>query len=359
MIVGTSAGLGTLLRPLQEPTPPTTATTTKTVTETTTASPPLVTSLRAAAESNGLLVGAAAGTPPQLSMDYQYADVLSREFNFLTPENAMKWGGIETNGFGLADGLVNFAAAHQMRVKGHTLIWQRSLPKWVNKEMSSDELNQAVQDHIRSEVGRFKGRVYAWDVVNEAVDPNGKGLQNTIFIEKLGEDYIAEAYRLAHETDPDALLFYNDYGAEGVNAKSDRVYDLVKGLLGKGVPIHGVGLQMHVKAWDYPNPQSIVANIRRLAALGLTVNISEMDVRIKDLPGDLSSKLQIQGKVYHDIISACVQEPGFIGVTFWGFTDAHSWISNDKPLLFDEDYHPKPAYWGVMQALKSCRHCFE
>lgn len=345
---------------------PRTVTTTKTATETRTTTPPRPSSLRTAAESKGLLVGAAALTAPQLSMDYRYAEALSREFNFITPENAMKWGPIDGWGFGPADDIVDYAAAHQMKVKGHALIWAATLtpderpgPSWVNDQLPADQFRQAVQDHIRSEVGHFKGRIYAWDVVNEAVDANG--LRNTVFLKKLGENYIAEAFRLTHETDPDALLFYNDYGTEEVNDKSNRVYELVKGLLDKGVPIHGVGLQMHVNASSYPDSQSIAANVRRLAALGLKVNISEMDVRIRDLPGDLAGKLQVQQQVYHDIISACVKEPGFIGVTFWGITDVHSWINDayinnqplgpDKPLLFDENYQPKPAYYGAMNAL--------
>ena len=137
--------------------------------------------------------------------------------------------------------------------------------------------------------------------------------------------------------------------------KSDLVYDLVKGLLAEDVPIHGVGLQMHVNTTNYPDPDSVAANVRRLWKLGLKVNISEMDVSLGDLQGDLASKLEIQRHIYHDIISACVKEPGFIGVTTWGFTDACSWLDlpygPDHPLVFDETYNPKPAHDGVRQAL--------
>jgi len=331
--------------------------TTQTVTRTTTETESCLASLRAAADARDLLVGAA--VEPNYFYDPPYPIILAREFNFATPENAMQWGTSNLSegqwNFARADALVEFADKHQMKVKGHPLIWDAyQLPGWVNSDLSPDELRRAMQERIQTLVGRYRGKVYAWDVVNEAVEDQD-GLRKGLFFNKLGEGYVAEAFQLAHEADPDALLFYNDYGAEGLGGKSDRVYQLVKKLLGDGVPIHGVGLQMHISATDYPNPNEIAANIRRLAALGLKVNFSEMDVRIRDLTGSLSRRLEVQKQVYHDIIAACIQEQGFIAVTFWGFTDAHSWIDSwfgaDDPLLFDENYKPKPAYWGVLEAL--------
>ena len=271
----------------------------------------------------------------------------------------MQWGTSNPSegywNFGPADALVEFAAQHKMEVKCTPLIWDRfQLPYWVNSEMSADELQRAMQERIQTLVGRYKGKVYAWDVVNEAVDDHD-GLRKGLFFNKLGEEYVAEAFQLAHEADPNVLLFYNDYGAEGLGGKSNRVHTLVKKLLGDGVPIDGVGLQMHISATNYPNPREIAANIRRLTALGLKVNISEMDVRIRELAGNQAKRLEVQRQVYRDVVAACVKEQGFIAVTFWGFTDAHSWIDSwfgaDDPLLFDEDYKPKPAYWGVLEAL--------
>ena len=342
-----------------------TATSTETVTsavaETVTEALSCSASLRVAADSRGLLLGAAAS--PEFLEDVRYANTLAREFNFLSIENATKWGPVHPApdfwNFDPADTLVKFASDHQMKVKGHAVIWDKmQMPSWVNSQMSSEELRQAMQEHIHTLVGRYKGRVYAWDVVNEAVDDT-EGLRKGLFLEKLGEEYIADAFALAHEADPDALLFYNDYNAEAAagwrKGKSDRVYALVKKLLANGVPIHGVGLQMHITATNYPRPEDVAANVRRLVALGLKVNIGEMDIQIKDLTGDLPKRFQVQRQVYHDMITACLREPGFIAVTFWGFTDAHSWIDTffgaDDPLLFDENYQPKPAYWGVMEAL--------
>jgi GH35 family endo-1,4-beta-xylanase len=197
--------------------------------------------------------------------------------------------------------------------------------------------------------------VRAWDVVNEAIADNGPGLRDTVFRQKLGDQYIADAFRLARQADPQALLFYNDYGGEGLNQKSDRIYELVQGLRAQGVPIDGVGLQMHITATNPPSEASIAANMRRLASLGLSVNISEMDVRIRDVSGTMQARLDVQKSVYRSIVSVCVAEPQCDGVTFWGFTDAHSWIDAqfgaDDPLLFDEQYAAKPAYYGVLDAL--------
>jgi len=322
-----------------------TATQTKTVTET------LVypASLRVAAEARDLLVGAAA--LPEGLREEQYASTLASQFNFLTATDPTNWQPTDT--------LVRFASDHQMKVKGPPLIGARSPPAWASSERTERDLRWAMEQQIRRQVTHYRGKFYAWDVVNEAVDING--LRKSVFLEKLGEGYIAEAFQLAHNADPKALLFYNDYDAEGAGGlqktKSDQVYELVKRLAGDGVPIHGVGLQMHLFAVEYPNPEDIAANVRRLAALGLKVNISEMDVRIKELPLPMSQRLEIQRRIYHDVIAACIEEKGFIGVTFFGFTDAHSWINEpgggepDYPLLFDENYQPKPAYWGVMDAL--------
>jgi endo-1,4-beta-xylanase len=312
--------------------------------------------LRVLANRAHLLMGAA--TDPGFLKDTRYVSTLTREFNFVTSENVMKWGPVHPEpdkwNFGPADQIVDLALKHNMKMKGHCLVWHEALPKWVNAEMPADQLREAMRKHIRTLVGRYKGKVYAWDVLNEAV-ADKEGLRKTLFLDKLGEGYIAEAFRLAHEADPNVMLNYNDFGGEGLGGKSDRIYDLVKKLKAEGVPIHGIGLQMHISAAGYPKPEDIAANVRRLAALGLKVNISEMDVRIKDLPGDLPARLLVQQKVYHDVIAACFEEKSFIAVTFWGFTDAHTWVDSffgpDDPLLFDEQYRPKPAYEGVYEAL--------
>ena len=310
--------------------------------------------LRDAARSGGKLVGAAIQS--SLLGDGRYTGVLSRHFNYLTAEYEMKWDPIErtrgTNDFGGGDAIVSYAQANGMQVKGHALIWHGSVPSWANS-LSPAELRVAFETHIRAVAEHFRGRVYAWDVVNEAIADDGSGLRNTVFRQKLGDQYIADAFRIARQADPQALLFYNDYGGEGLNQKSNRIYDLVQNLRMQGVPIDGVGLQMHIAASSAPADVNIASNMRRLAALGLMVNISEMDVRIRDLPAQ--SKFETQRAVYRSIVAVCVAEPRCDGITFWGFTDAHSWIDGqfgaDDPLLFDDQYGAKPAYYGVLDAL--------
>jgi GH35 family endo-1,4-beta-xylanase len=312
--------------------------------------------LRDAARGSDKLVGAA--VPSSLLADPRYSDVFRRHFNYATAEYEMKWDAIERtpgqNDFGAGDTIVAFAQAAGMQVKGHALVWHGSVPAWVSS-LPAAELRTAFETHIRTVAGHFRGRVRAWDVVNEAVADSGAALRDTVFRQKLGDRYIADAFRLARQADPQALLFYNDYGGEGLGPKSDRIYELVQGLRAEGVPIDGVGLQMHVSAANRPSDGSIAANMSRLAGLGLIVNISEMDVRIRDLPGTLQSRLAAQRTAYHSIVGLCVAEPRCEGVTFWGFTDAHSWIDAqfgaDDPLLFDEQYAAKPAYYGVLDAL--------
>lgn len=311
--------------------------------------------LRDAAQISGKLVGAAVQS--SFLADGRYSAVLARHFNYLTAEYEMKWDAIErsqaSRDFSGGDAIVGFGLANGMQIKGHTLVWHGSVPGWVGG-LPASEFRAAFESHIRSVAEHFRGRVAAWDVVNEAIADDGS-MRDTVFRQKLGDGYIADAFRLARQADPQARLFYNDYGGEGLNRKSDRIYDLVQGLRMQGVPIDGVGLQMHVSASSPPTAGEVAANMRRLAALGLSVNISEMDVRIRDVPGSAQVRLDLQKSVYKSIVGACVSEPGCDAVTFWGFTDAHSWIDRqfgaDDPLLFDEQYAAKPAYYGVLEAL--------
>jgi len=305
----------------------------------------------------GRRVGAAVQTS-LLAGDPDYSATFQRHFDYATAEWEMKWDVTEPEpglfDFSRGDQIVDFALARDIQVKGHTLIWHQQLPGWVG-ELSTPELRIAFEDHIREVAGHFSGRIHAWDVVNEAVADDGSGLRQTPFLRGLGPGYVAEAFRLAREADPQALLFYNDYGAEGLNAKSDRVYELVRGLVEAGAPVDGVGLQMHVSAAGYPPASDIAANMRRLAELGLLVQITEMDVRIAQLAGTLDGRLERQREVYREIVAVCVAEPACDAVTFWGFTDAHSWVDSffgpDDPLLFDAQYRPKPAFFGVEDAL--------
>ena len=313
--------------------------------------------LRNAAAQAGKWVGAAVQSS-LLRDDPTYAATFAKHFDYVTAEWEMKWDPIQREpgvyDFSGGDRIVRFAESHGMNVKGHALLWHQATPAWV-EELSTPELRIAVEDHIRTVVQHYRGRVAVWDVVNEAIDDSTGGLRDTVFLRGLGPGYIAEAFRRAREADPEALLVYNDYGGEGLGLKSNAIYSLVKGLKESGVPIDGVGLQMHISAADYPRAGEIRANVARLADLGLLVNISEMDVQIRTLGGDAATRLQRQREVYREVVGACVSRPRCHAVTFWGFTDAHSWIDDffgeDDPLLFDDQYRAKPAFFGVEDAL--------
>jgi len=312
--------------------------------------------LRADAEASGRLIGAAIQS--RYLAEPLYARTLARHFDYVTAEYEMKWDPTERQpgvfDFAGADALVTFAAANRMQIKGHALLWHQALPGWV-AALPANELQAAIESHIAAVVSRYRGQIAVWDVVNEAVADSG-GLRDTVFLQKLGEGYLEQAFRAAHAADPGALLVYNDYGGEGLNRKSDDVYALVRRLLDRGVPIGGVGLQMHVAAQNRPSNADIAANMRRLGALGLRVNVSEMDVRIRNVAGDLSARLEVQRREYRDIVGLCTAEPACHAVTFWGFTDRYSWIDGffgpDDPLPFDESYAAKPAFFGVQDALR-------
>jgi endo-1,4-beta-xylanase len=313
--------------------------------------------LRAYASQRGKLIGAAVNNG--LVREEKYAEVLAREYNLLTTENAMKWSLIQPDrdryDWADADELVNFAIAHDMKVRGHTLIWQQQMPDWLKyEEWTREELLAIMNEHITNVVGRYRGRVYAWDVVNEAVIFNGK-ITTPFWYNEFGSDYIDIAFQTAHEADPDALLFYNDYNAEDMYAKSNAVYQMVKGMKERGIPIDGVGMQFHVELNKLPDLDQVAQNIKRLGDLGLQVHITELDIRIKNPP--TQEQLEQQAKNYRDILNVCLDAPNCTAFIMWGMTDKYSWIpvyreGYGSALIFDEIYQPKPAFLALLEALK-------
>ncbi|WP_405470833.1 endo-1,4-beta-xylanase [Streptomyces canus] len=285
-----------------------------------------------------------------------YGDLAGAQFNSLTPGNAMKWGSVEpTRGsynWAEADQIVNFAEAHGQQVRGHTLVWHSQNPSWLtNGTWTAAQLGQLMNDHIALEVGRYKGRLAAWDVVNEPFNEDGTYRQ-TLWYNGLGTGYIAQALTAARAADPAARLYINDYNVEGVNAKSTALYNLVKSLKEQGVPIDGVGLQAHLIVGQVPS--TLQQNIQRFADLGVDVAITELDIRMT-LPSD-STKLAQQAADYKAVMSACVAVARCAGVTVWGFTDSDSWIPSTFPgqgaaTPYDENYAPKPAYYAIAEAL--------
>ena len=318
--------------------------------------------LRSLALRRGIGIGVAVSVKP-LREDPNYSRIVREQFNVVTPENAMKWDALRPSrdrfDFTDADAIVDFASANGMRVRGHTLVWHGQLPVWLKTgKFSREELQAILREHILTVVGRYRGRVSTWDVANEVVDEDERSmLRDSVWSRGLGQDFVAMAFRWAHEADPEARLFYNDIGGEGLGSHSDAVYELVKTLVQQGVPIHGVGLQMHVGMHDVPLQADVKANMDRLAALGLELHITEMDVQIGKGTGVPAYDHASQARIYEEMTSVCLRTPACKMIVVWGLTDKHSWIPEwtkrpDEPLLFDGGYSPKPAYYGVRKALE-------
>jgi endo-1,4-beta-xylanase len=316
-------------------------------------------SLRALAQAAGLRFGPAVDVAV-LDADPRYARLLARQFSLVTPENAMKCALVQpVRGrfdFAQADALVAFAAAHDMAVNGHVLVWDQQLPDWLTEgAFSADELKTILRAHIQALVGRYRGRVASWDVAAEAVSDDGR-LRDTFWSRGIGPDYLDLAFRWAHEADPTARLRYNDYGGEGAGAKSDGIYSLMAALRRRGAPVHAVGLQMHLSLESAVRAQDVRRNMQRLAALGLDIDITEMDVMLP-LPAT-AGDLERQARLYGDMLQACLAEQRCRSFSTWGATDRYSWIPDAFPgygaaLLYDVAYRPKPAVRAVRRLLRA------
>jgi endo-1,4-beta-xylanase len=292
-----------------------------------------------------------------LADDATYKREAGEQFSTVTPENVMKWDTLEpqqgTYDYRQADDLVTFAQARGQKVRGHVLVWHNQLPSWVTSgDYTADQLRAILHKHITDTVTHFKGRIWQWDVVNEAFNEDGT-LRDSIWLQKLGPGYIADAFRWAHEADPHAKLFYNDYNIEWMGPKSNAVYALVKQLRSQGVPIDGVGFQGHLDI-QYSLPGDMPQNMARFDALGLDTAVTEADVRIP-MPTD-ATKLQQQADGYRLMLNSCLATRHCISFTVWGFTDKYSWVpgvftGEGAANLMDESYAPKPAFRAVQDAL--------
>ncbi|HKD81551.1 MAG TPA: endo-1,4-beta-xylanase [Candidatus Angelobacter sp.] len=302
-----------------------------------------------------------------------HSELLTRHFNSITAENAMKWAVIEpTEGhfnFAPADALVDFAKTNHMRVRGHTLCWHKQVPAWVfldanGREMTPSSENKALvlhrlENHIRAVVSHYKEDVYAWDVVNEVIDPEQPdGFRRSPWFLITGTDYIDVAFRVAHEVDPHARLYINDYNTTDLR-KRTLLYQLVRDLRKRGVPLDGVGHQMH-SSIQAPSAAAVIETINLFSTLGVDNQITELDVsvyidqttRYPAIPEEL---LQRQASQYRDYFAAFRKLKGKISaVTLWGQADDHTWKKGfpirrlDLPLLFDERLQAKPAFWAIV-----------
>lgn len=314
-------------------------------------------SLKSLAEARGIRIGTAVAMDP-FNDDPQYVATLKAQYDIIVAENAFKWDAIHpaegTYDFHDTDALVDFAEANRMAIRGHNLAWSEANPAWLMAKLyTRDQAIAVLKDHIETVVGRYKGRVQSWDVVNEAIDGTTGRLYASPWLSWIGPDYIDLAFEFAHEADPAAKLYYNDYNAEALGMKSDAVYELVKGMKARGVPIDGVGWQMHFTDGSSIDDR-MIANGARLAALGLEVSITELDVRIETPP--TAADLKRQGRIYREAVGLCLALLNCRAVLTWGFTDRYSWVPQafdgwGAALPFDENYAPKPAFDGMKAAL--------
>lgn len=314
-------------------------------------------SLRDFAAQNDIYIGAAVWTQ-HLDVP-EHREILAREFNMLTHEHEAKFCMISSArgeyDFSRVDELVEFAEAHDMAIHGHTLIWHSCSPDWVeNGDFSRDEAIEILEEHITTVVSRYKGRIKYWDVVNEVFD--GAALRDTVWLRIIGPEYIEMAFQFAHEADPDALLLYNDYGAEGINGKSDAIYAMAQDFVNRGIPIHGIGLQSHFEIGGI-NFASVAENVARIGELGLEVQFTEVDIKYL---GDTDEEiLRRQARDYYRLMEVCLDAENCTAFIVWGVSDQFTWLRDPayydnptvQPLLFSDDYQPKPAYFALMDIL--------
>ena len=335
-------------------------------------------SLRILSMRSGLKIGTAVNMDLYGS-DAAYTRIVNQQFSTVTPENVMKWQLVEptqgTYDWAAADRLVAGARADHQLVRGHALVWHNQLPSWFSTDGTTTSFTPAqVRDllhkHVVDEVSHFRGRIWQWDVVNEAFNDDGTPRQSVFYkayqaLGLDGLDYIADAFRWAHQADPHALLFYNDYNLEFTGPKSDAVYGFVQQLQAQHVPVAGVGFQGHLDTqYGFPDLQN---NLQRFAALGLKVALTEVDVRTFVQPDPakpgtytdtpLTPELQAtQESYWKQTLQACLAVPQCISYTAWGVADSNSWIpgvfaGEGAALLFDDNLRPKPQYQDLRQVL--------
>ncbi|MBO4160927.1 endo-1,4-beta-xylanase [Micromonospora antibiotica] len=302
------------------------------------------TTLGAAAAETGRYFGAAVAVN-RLS-DSVYVGILNREFTSVTAENEMKWDATEPspNQFTYASGdkLVSHAEANGMRVRGHTLAWHQQQPRWT-AVLSGTALRNAMLNHVTQVATHYRGKIHAWNVVNEAFADGGSGARRDSNLQRTGDDWIEAAFRAARAADPGAKLCYNDYYTDGQNPKSNGVYAMVRDFRARGVPIDCVGFQSHFTAQS-PVPSDYQANLQRFVDLGVEVQITELDIE-----GSGSS----QADSYSRVVSACLAVSRCTGITVSGIRDTDSWRSSATPLLFDGNGAKKAAYTSTLDALNA------
>ena len=326
------------------------------------------------------LIGTALNTPQIEEKDAAANKLIKQQFNAVTPENIMKAEIIEPTwnkfNFDLADKMVAYAAKNNLKVNAHNLIWHSQLPAFMRHMQSADSVKQYFENHITTIASHYDGKVYSWDVVNEALNEDGT-MRKSIFLDKLGENFIVEAFRLAQKAAPNTKLYYNDYNIEQP-AKRAGAIALIKKIQAAGVRIDGVGIQGHWKSGDVPM-DDIEESIKEFSALGIEVMFTELDLSVLPNPWDKTtadvsattqgsakmnpyinglpdSAQQLLAKSYADLFTLFLKYKKDISrITFWGINDGQSWLNGfpirgrtNYPLLFDRNFQPKPAFNSVI-----------
>jgi len=302
--------------------------------------------------------------------DKPYTDILSSQFDFVLADNTPNWyftdGGLRpsrtTYNFKQMDEVVAFAQQHNMPVEAHHYVWgeQKWLPKWLKEgNLAKPELMDVLRDHIMAVGKKYQGKVARWTVVNEAFtraqhlyNLNDWWADNTG-----GTDYIDQSFLWARQADPGSKLILNDFNNESINDTSNAMYDYLKGALARGVPIDGIGMQMHLDGGHPPTKDEVISNMKRFAGLGLGVYVTEFDVNMNDVKANANDKNKIQENIYYEMMRACIESEVCHSFAYLGITDGETWykhigLKDPRPLMFDENYRPKPAFYGLRTALE-------
>lgn len=298
-----------------------------------------------------------------------YTDILTSQFSLATIDNTPNWyftdGGLRpsatTYNFDHMDEVVEFAESNDMAMQAHHYVWgeEKWLPDWLKQgNYSKQELLDLMRDHILTVGGRYKGQIQEWTVVNEPFTRQQHlfGL-NDWWADATGDwDYIDQAFIAARQADPNAKLILNDFDNEGYNDVSNAMYDYVKAAKARGVPIDGIGMQMHIDGVHPPQKNEVISNMKRFAALGVEIYVTEFDVNMNDVKADGRDKDNIQGNIYYEMMRACIESRVCHSFSLLGITDAETWynyigLTDPRPLPFDRRYRPKPAFYSLRTAL--------
>ena len=302
--------------------------------------------------------------------DKAYTDILTSQFDLALVDNTPNWyftdGGLRptqtTFNFKQMDHIVNFAKVNNMAVQAHHYVWgeQKWLPKWlVNGNFSKQQLMEIMHTHILKVGQHYSGQISQWTVVNEAFTRSEHlyDLHDWWADHTGGNDYIDSAFIWARQADPQSKLILNDFNNEAQNNTSDAMYSYMKAALGRGVPIDGIGMQMHLDGTIPPSKLGVINNMRRFAGLGLGIYVTEFDVNMSGVKGSKNYKDQLEAKIYYDMMRACIESQVCHSFAYLGITDAETWynymgLHNPMPLMFDKKYQPKRAFYAVKSALE-------